>query len=543
MTSTQKRAPWLWFLAFALLFILQTVPQILRNSPTDDEPIELTNGYFYWTGDVLTHNYHPPLSKAFQALPLRFMGLDEKISPPQTDNQLRAYYFFFVSNKGRFEAMVHWGRFMALLLGLGIGLLLFLQARAWPLPGCFTALALWAFHPTVLAYSGLALADISLSFLFLASVLAFQKHLEAPGHRWAFISGALAGAAACSKFSALALVPLFLFLEAGPILQKGGKKRVSHWADQGKDWFWGALGFLSVIFLVYLPGTLAEPGHRLPWFYFLAGLQNLMAYSGYHHPNYFLGHASRENHWLYFPVAFLLKNTLSFLIFLLLSVLEAFRKKGGYPLWMWLSPLFFFLCILPVQNLGVRYLLPVVPFGILMASRAAVHWWREEKRLGKWVVAGLLLWNTASVLANAPDMISYFNELVPSGMKVHYLADCDLDMGQDVKRLAETGRERGWKRVKLAQFGGAVDPSLYGLDWKAWTQRDLSGPQPGWVYVLNVTLFQTGPVFWPDLMPIARGWAANTPPTGRVGDSWIYFEMPGTPPPDSSPDLSSVRIF
>lgn len=542
MTSIQKRTPWLWFLGFSLLFTLQVVPQILRNSPIDDEPIELTNGYFYWAGDVLTHNRHPPLSETFQALPLRFMGLNEKISPPQTDNQLRAYYFFFVSNKARFEAMLQGGRFMTLLLGFGIGLLLFFQVRAWHLPGCLTALALWAFHPTILAYSGLAMADIPITFFFLASVLAFQKHLETPGARWAALSGALAGAAACSKFSALALVPLFLLLETVPLLQKE-KRRVFDGASQGRDWLWGTAGFLSVIFLVYLPGTLFQPGHRLPWFYFLAGLRNLMAYSGYHHPNYFLGHATRENHWLYFPVVFLLKNTLPFLLFLLLAILEAFRKKGGYPLWMWLSPLFFFLCILPVQNLGVRYLLPVVPFVILMASRAVVSWWQDKNRLGKGVIVGLLLWNTASVLASAPDMISYFNDLVPSERKIRYLADCDLDMGQDVKRLAQTAVLKGWKNVKLAQFGGAVDPSLYGLDWKPWTQKDLSGPQPGWVYAVNVGMFQTGPAFWPDLLPIAQGWAAGTTPTGRVGDTWIYFEIPGSPPPDPSPALSSVRIF
>jgi hypothetical protein len=146
-------------------------------------------------------------------------------------------------------------------------------------------------------------------------------------------------------------------------------------------------------------------------------------------------------------------------------------------------------------------------------------------------------------LASEPNLISYFNDLVPVERKVYFLADSDLDMGQDLKRLAALGRQRGWNHIKLAQFGGALDPSFYGLSWVPWTQKDLSGPQPGQVYVVNVTLFQTGPVFDPDLLPIARSWASTSSPTGRVGDSWLYFEIPGKASADPSPSLSSVRIF
>lgn len=118
-----------------------------------------------------------------------------------------------------------------------------------------------------------------------------------------------------------------------------------------------------------------------------------------------------------------------------------------------------------------------------------------------------------------------------------------MDIGQDEKRLAETARQRGWENIKLAQFGGAIDPSAYGMKWNYWTQKDLTAPQPGQVYAVNVFLLQLGPAFLPSLTPIAKSWVISTPPTGRVGDTWLFFEIPGKPVPDSSPIIPSVSVF
>jgi hypothetical protein len=222
-------------------------------------------------------------------------------------------------------------------------------------------------------------------------------------------------------------------------------------------------------------------------------------------------------------------------------------RKRSYPAWIWIPAFFFFCFILPVQNLGIRYLLPIYPFLILMASFLMAKLWSWKpsggSHTGKILVIGLLLWHAISVLSAVPNMISYYNDLIPWKKKIYYLGDSNIDMGQDVKRLAETARQRGWKNIKLAQFGGSVEPSFYGMNWNRWTQKDLAGPQPGTVYAVNVLLFQLGPIFIPTFTSIARGWAANTPPTGRVGDTWIYFEMPGDPIKDRSASLESVKIF
>jgi hypothetical protein len=197
--------------------------------------------------------------------------------------------------------------------------------------------------------------------------------------------------------------------------------------------------------------------------------------------------------------------------------------------------------------MGIRYLLPSFPFLILMGAFLAEHLWNWRPSWGihggKLLVSGLLMFHCESALAQSPHFMSYFNELVPSERKVFFLGDSNLDMGQDVKRLAETAKQRGWGTVKLALFGGAVDPSVYGMKWNYWTKKDLAGPQPGQVYAVNMFLLQLGPIFVPSLKSIAESWVISTPPTGRVGDSWIFFEIPGKAAPDPSTPIPSVSVF
>jgi 4-amino-4-deoxy-L-arabinose transferase-like glycosyltransferase len=577
MLSSRFSNPWIWFFVFALLFSAQVIPRIVNDSPTDDEPMDIADGYNCWKGDVISNGTHPVFLKMLQTLPLKFinvkdadnwnMGLEhlqardslaianqswgkdpsglERFKSFLNFNmgqcQLRGYQFLFVLNKDIFENMIQRCRFITFLFGLGIGLLLFLKTRLNRPAVYLSALELWAFEPTLSAFSAQCGSDVPAAFFFLVAVLAFQKHLENQNSLWSLASGALLGAAVCSKLSALFLLPGLMLLEAFHYFRLSSSARSFYLSKIFKNWAWLSAALLLFICVVYLPGTLGDKNHWFPLVYFWLNLASVINIFSLHHPTYFLGMASPLNHWLYFPAAFALKSTLPFSFLTAGVIIQSLRKKDN-PAWLWLPALVFFVFILPVQNLGVRYLLPIYPFLILMASFLLAKLWSGKPAL-KLLVVGLLLWHAVSVLASAPNMISYYNDLISWKKKVYYLGDSNIDMGQDVKRLAETAKQRGWKNIKLAQFGGAVEPTLYGMNWNRWTQKDLSAPQPGTVYVANVLLFQLGPIFAPTLAPIARGWATAIPATGRVGDTWIYFEIPGELVQDGSPSVESVKIF
>jgi hypothetical protein len=141
-----------------------------------------------------------------------------------------------------------------------------------------------------------------------------------------------------------------------------------------------------------------------------------------------------------------------------------------------------------------------------------------------------------------PNQVSYFNELVSPDQRLYWLGDSNLDFGQDTKRLALAANARGWDHVKLSYFG-AMDPKVYGMNWAYWTKRDLQGPQPGWVYVINDAYIQLGPAFSTTAPDILKSWILKTPPTGKIADTWYYFEMPGQIQPDYSPKILSAPVF
>ena len=551
-----------WFLLFAFLFALQIIPRFWGDSLTNDEPMEITNGFYYLTqGDVLSHAKHPPFSKALQALPLLAFHLKE----PQgsADAMNRAYTFFFRDNLGQLRAMTIGGRLSSLILGLGIGFLLFKITRKSPLPVLLFALSLWAFDPTISAFSGLALADIPVAFFFLASILAFKRSQEDGSWKPAFFAGILSGMAVTCKFSGLVLIPLFLILEIFSPTRRQESHRFKHnqkpkhvlrisgfpffplasWRLGGenfkKRWLWGTAGFGLWIFLLYLPGTLCLPGHLSPFHYFWDGFREMAGYKG--HPVYFMGQVGRENHWAYFPVAFLIKNPLPFLALLGAGLgLMAFRRSQ-FPLWQWMPGVLFFAAIMPTQDLGIRYLLPAYPFFILVASQAAGWLWEKsgKKRVWKIALAGLALFQVASVGLNFPHPISYFNELVSPEGKFFWLGDSNLDISQDLGRLTATAKQKGWEKVKLAYLGG-VDPSAYGLPWEPWREGDLKAPQPGTIYAVNASFFQLAPALYPETMPIATGWLSQASPSGKINDTWYYFEIPGKREPSLGNFVMSV---
>lgn len=98
----------LWLFLFSALFAVQIIPRFWGDSLTNDEPMEITNGFFYLThGDVLSHAKHPPFSKALEALPLLALHLKE--SQDSTDAMDRAYQFFFKDNVGQLGAITTGG--------------------------------------------------------------------------------------------------------------------------------------------------------------------------------------------------------------------------------------------------------------------------------------------------------------------------------------------------------------------------------------------------------------------------------------------------
>jgi hypothetical protein len=542
-------SPKLRLLIFPVLFFAfgaQALYLIHYNSLTNDEPFEITGGYYYWTkGDVVTSRMQPPVAAAVQTLPLLFLHLDKAHDFVNEDD--RAYRFFFESNLSKLKSITVISRLVNLLFGLGIGFLLLARVRKESFVLMVAVLGLWAFEPNLIAHSAIAKSDIVLAFFFFAAVLSYDRALKESGWKKALLTGLLTGVAITTKVTALALGPVYLGLEVMEFMDSKEKNLVFNPMKILARWAWVALGALIWIGFIYLPGTLLLPDHRCPYSYFLDKVlmgwrisQKGWAYY------YYLGQTSDASHLLYLPMAFLFKSTLPFLILLFVTLLLWSSGKVKLKAYEWIAPLVFFLSVLPASNMGLRLMLPALPFLLLVAGRGAVWMWegtgKAVQNTYRWALMALALCLVLSLALHFPNYLSYANETLSDENKSHFLADADLDWGQDQLRLCLLAKEKGWSHIKLALFAG-VDPHFYGLDWSPWTEKDLQGPQTGWTYLVDTSFFQLGPAFFPETAPIAQGWALRRKPNGKLGDTWSYFELPGNPPKDESPLLHSAPDF
>src|ERR1700679_3808219 len=171
------------------------------------------------------------------------------------------------------------------------------------------------------------------------------------------------------------------------------------------------------------------PGHPEPLGLFWNGIKRIALVSAAP-VFYFRGMLSHQTHWDYYPTSFLLKSPLSFLFLLSLGLVLVLLAKIKWPAWQWIPPVIFFAAFLFNHDMGLRLILPIYPFCILMAARAGEWLALHPGRLWPILWGGLLLFQALSVGLNYPSQVSYFNELVPPQRRLYWLGDSNLDFGE-----------------------------------------------------------------------------------------------------------------
>lgn len=170
---------------------------------------------------------------------------------------------------------------------------------------------------------------------------------------------------------------------------------------------------------------------------------------------YFLGGVSASGWWSYFPVVYAIKEPLSFHLLtgvaLLLTIARGRSqscRRHGLKIWLRRHPaevimlgwiiLYWGIALQANLNIGVRHLLPVFPFTMILVARTISRWVEPLPGTAAWptgqsmvrstVVTIVLLWQVVSVLRVYPSFLAYFHEAVggPAG-GVRYVGDSNLD--------------------------------------------------------------------------------------------------------------------
>jgi hypothetical protein len=200
--------------------------------------------------------------------------------------------------------------------------------------------------------------------------------------------------------------------------------------------------------------------HILPESYLWGLTDILVATEG--RATFLLGRVYESGHWFYFPLVFLMKSTLPFLAFLAAAPF-ALRGRGlrRELLFLTIPPVVFLATSMTSGlNLGIRHILPIFPFLILIAaasaSSLAIHF-----PILKWPVALLVLGHAATSLHVYPNYLTYSNEIVGGPSKTYrVMTDSNIDWSQGLKQAAAYIAEH---KITECWFANRIAPDLYGI--------------------------------------------------------------------------------
>jgi hypothetical protein len=484
---------------FAATFVALEINSYTRKSATWDEPIHLTSGY----AALAKHDYrvdptHPPLLRLWAALPLLFIdgirmdtGPIDRASMPGWFHDAYEYArrFLYVDNDG--DRLLYAARFMSVVWGVILGVLLFCWANEWLglLPAA-AAIAFYLGEPNIAAHASLVTTDIGVTCLVFGTVyFLWRTSRRSTALNVAGLAGCFA-LAIVAKFSAIVLVPIvgaLLLLSAA----QGTTITLRRAAVIG-----GLLiaTTLIVVWAVYgfryagsdSSGWLFPPdanaGARHP------DLVGAAGWIGRHHllpnaftegfvyaqvsaqalPAFLMGDSRFGGWWYYFPFAFLIKTSIALLSMFAIGIVVLLKQRripNGGTLAFILVPMAVYLAVAMMSgiNIGLRHILPIYPFVLLIGAAAAkelIH----RRLVGRGILAALILLSTAEFASVYPFPLTFFNQLVGGPQNgFRYLSDSNLAWGQNLKALKQWMDRSGVTHINLAYFGQA-DPDYYGID-------------------------------------------------------------------------------
>ena len=552
-TSPQGDSRRLWVVAgvagLILLFAIHLALISRANTITWDEPDHIYSGYMSWRGDFGLNPEHPPLVKFVATVPLLPMQLNV---PEMQDRPYRLqavlggrdFIFHNDADKIVFRAQMAASIFTLLLL-----MIAFLATREmFNVTAGFVVLGLLLFDPTLLAHGALVTTDAAQTCFLLASIYAFYRYVQLPSAGRLMITGVAVGLALASKHSAVLVFPMLLILagieifrresaNSGSQLSMGKRdmsKRAARYATAlaiiglvSVAILWTAYGFRYAARgnglqlnppmdaqLAKVPSPAqAKVLHEFARFHLLPesyiyGFAHVL-FSADDFNSYLFGKSYPHAVWFYFPVAMLVKSSLTFLILLAISVwaiASGRLQKRREVLFLLIPPLIYLAVSMKGgMNIGIRHILPVYIFlAILIAGAASVL--IKNSRPWRYAVVLLLVFQAISVTRAFPDSIGYANEAFGGPKNVwRYVSDSSADWAQQLHAVKRYTDKRHIQNCWFVYFGtGVIDYDYYKIPCKLlptiesmWlgTLSDATPVIDGPVFIsaVNLTGFEFGP--------------------------------------------------
>jgi len=509
---------------------------LAANGPTFDEPVHLAAGYSYWaTGSFRLNPEHPPLLKLLWAAPL---ALGDRPAYPydvaaatHDDHWHIGTAFLFDSGRPPRDRL---GPARRVNLALGCGVVLLTGWWAYRLWGSRLAgVAACAFataDPNLLALSCVLTTDVGLALFGLLACYLLWEYTATPSRGRLIATGVALGLTLGAKFSALA-VGAGLGAAGFVYALRGGKLALPGTPTDAPPRR-AAIEFafrLGLIALVTLAATYGFV-HFDQWG---RGLKFQLTRADHGDGMMYLnGERSRTGWYHYFLVLLPLKLPLGLMVAAALGVISLRRRcASGRPEFFLIPPLVFFaLASYSRVDLGVRVVLPVVPFLCVLAAGLACG--GCCRLVGRVLLGTCLAWTFVSAERADPYPIAYFNEIAggPRG-GIRYVADSNVDWGQGLPQLKQYLDAHGIDAVYLSYFG-TDRPEAYGIRFHPLPTYGRVGEPGGEVlpadapqHVLVVSANNLLGIYLND--PDTFAWLRTREPTAVLGGCLYVFDLTG----------------
>lgn len=458
-----------------------------------DEPDHLAAGMEWLsTGKYLYEDQHPPFARVMGALGPYLAG--ERFRPgPEAHHE----GYRILGRDAHYDRILALGRAGILpFFWIASGVVFIWGLRTAGPASALAATLLFTTLPPVLGHSGLITTDMAAAAWIGAAALASLYWAERPDRQRTIVFGVAIGLACLSKLSAL------LFLPAALI----AIHRTALWRNRRSLAVACAIAFLTIWVGYRFSFARVEYLHlRLPAPRFFTGIATVWGHNAAGHLSYLLGRTSSTGFWYYYPVVLAIKTPLAFLL-LAVAGLRRFTPSVAFCAAI-------LLCALASHiNIGVRHILPIYLGLAVVGGQVAAH--MLQRRATCWILAGLLLWQVASGVFQHPDYLAYTNEIAGRHPE-NFLADSDLDWGQDMKRLGARLQRAGAVEVSFSPFNKTY-PVLAGDPFPRLLPTDPEHPAAGW----NAVSITAWKVFG------RPGWVDRVPPGERVGRSILLWYFP-----------------
>jgi hypothetical protein len=575
MTSGRLK-PSLVAAALIAVFALQSFFASLQKSTTGDEPAHIAAGLSYLQTGIFHFNLqHPPLLKELSAAALTLAGvrfprtkeaMEAVQAPPSTAGKEWTVGYEII--KPAPDRVMFWARLPMILVGALLGVFLYLFGRR--LVGETAALGavfLYALDPNVIAHSYLVTTDVGLAAFMVLFLFTLWRYLEEPGTARMVWCGIAMGLMLGAKYSGTFLLPVAAVLAAASCIhfsamavsagltksrkrtaQQPGEPSRKLTLDKARLYRVGgalvAMGLIAWV-VVYALFFFRDP------FLYVEGMRRVNA----DHSPIFKAYMAGElqpKFTSYFAACYLLKEPLAAILLAAAGLWLLTRSGKSSPLaklFVLLPPLVLFVAYTwGADDIGFRYIIPILPFTWLLGGVALATLLRSASRAAR--VAGVAagLWLIVAAAGIYPDHLSYFNEsacLLDNPAKTGWdggtscgtawLADSNLDWGQGLKQLKSWLDAHAANRTVYLSAFASIPPEYYGIRFKPPTLE--LPPEPG-IHVLSSAWVATLPALSRDLRMPMPYWVPWTQPSAIVGHAFYVYDVPAAPGAAAQPNAS-----